>query len=85
MHPRCIEQFSQAIPQNRKLGLGRTEMRKSEISHGSADGASSMHKYLMRARTGVNDRRLARNVFYYEPREIQINRCACIREANANN
>jgi hypothetical protein len=44
-----------------------------------------MHKYLMSARTGVNDRRLARNVFYYESREIRINPCTCIREADANN
>ena len=44
-----------------------------------------MHKYLMSARSGVNDRRLARNVFYYEPREIQSNPCTCIREADANN
>jgi hypothetical protein len=43
-----------------------------------------MHKYLMGARTGVNDRSLARNVFYYGPREIQINPCTCIREADAN-
>jgi hypothetical protein len=67
------------------LPYGRTEIRKIEISHGSADGAYSMHKYLIRARTGVNDRKLARNVFYYEPREIQINLCTCIREANAHN
>src|SRR5258707_15350598 len=65
--------------------LAPSECRTSEISYGSADGPSSMHKYLMSARTGVNDRRLARNVFYYEPREIQINPCTCIREADANN
>ena len=61
-----------ALPIVRRLGPDGTEVHRFRDLVPISDRPDSMHKRLIRGHKGVNNKRLARNVFNLEPREQQL-------------